>query len=152
MEYYLLNLSIFLIIDIILYRIKKINFFIDCIKISLPVFLIIQYLLFKNHKIELNSQILILNNYLFFLIFYYFVFIGVKKISPTLFIINIIIKKKVKFNKIKKLFLKKNFFYSRVIENRNINLIQIRKGKISLTRKGLYLKNTIKIFQNLLKV
>ena len=152
MEYYLLNLLIFLIIDILLYRIKKKNFFIDCIEISLPVFLIIQYLLFKNNKIELNIQILIVSNYLFFLILYYFVFIGVKKISPTLFIINIIINKNVKFNKIKKLFLEKNFFYSRVIENRNINLIKIRKGKISLTRKGIYLKNAIKIFQNILKV
>ena len=88
MEYYLLNLLIFLIIDILLYRIKKKNFFIDCIEISLPVFLIIQYLIFKNNKIELNIQILIVSNYLFFLILYYFVFIGVKKISPTLFIIN----------------------------------------------------------------
>jgi len=152
MEYYLLNLLIFLIIDIFLYRIKKINFFIDCIKISLPIFLIIQYLLFINHKLELNSQILILSNYLFFLIFYYFIFIGVKKISPTLFIINMIIKKNVEFNKVKSLFLEKNFFFSRIIENTNINLIIIRKSRISLTQKGLLLRNIIRIFKNILKV
>lgn len=152
MEYYLLNLLIFLIVDILLYRIKKINFFIDCIKISLPIFLIIQYLLFINHKLELNSQILIFSNYLFFLIFYYFIFIGVKKISPTLFIINMIIKKDVEFNKVKRLFLEKNFFFSRIIENLNINLIIIKKSRISLTQKGLLLRNIIRIFKNILKV
>ena len=152
MEYFLLNLLIFLIVDILLYRIKKINFFIDCIKISLPIFLIIQYLLFINHKLELNSQILIFSNYLFFLIFYYFIFIGVKKISPTLFIINMIIKKDVEFNKVKRLFLEKNFFFSRIIENLNINLIIIKKSRISLTQKGLLLRNIIRIFKNILKV
>ena len=152
MEYYLLNLLIFLIVDILLYRIKKINFFIDCIKISLPIFLILKYLLFINHKLELNSQILIFSNYLFFLIFYYFIFIGVKKISPTLFIINMIIKKDVEFNKVKRLFLEKNFFFSRIIENLNINLIIIKKSRISLTQKGLLLRNIIRIFKNILKV
>ena len=152
MEYYLLNLLIFLIVDILLYRIKKINFFIDCIKISLPIFLILKYFLFINHKLELNSQILIFSNYLFFLIFYYFIFIGVKKISPTLFIINMIIKKDVEFNKVKRLFLEKNFFFSRIIENLNINLIIIKKSRISLTQKGLLLRNIIRIFKNILKV
>ena len=87
MEYYFYNLFLFFLIDVLIYRIKKKNFFIDCIIISFPLFLIVQYFLFNYIEVDLNTKILIFSNYLLFLIFYYFVFIGIKKISPTLLIL-----------------------------------------------------------------
>ncbi len=152
MYYYLLNLLIFLLIDILIYRFMKVNFFIDCMKISLPTFFFIQYLLFYYSKVNIDTQILIIVNYIFFLFFYYFVFIGIKKVSPTLFIIHLLKTKKNSSNNIKSLFLEKKFFYSRIEENTDVNLIYKKKNKIILTKKGLFLINIIEIFKNFLKV
>ena len=152
MYHYLLILLIFFLIDILIYRFMKINFFIDCMKISLPIFFFIQYLLFYYNKVNIDTQILIIVNYIFFLFFYYFVFIGIKKVSPTLFIIHLLKTKKNLLTRTKSLFLEKKFFYSRIKENTDINLIFKKKSKIVLTKKGMSLINIIKIFKNFLKV
>ena len=68
MEFYFYSLFLFFLIDILMYRIKKINFFIDCIIISFPLFVIIQYFLLGYLKVDLNTKILLFSNYIFFLI------------------------------------------------------------------------------------
>ncbi len=151
MEYYFYNLFLFFLIDVLIYRIKKKNFFIDCIIISFPLFLIVQYFLFNYIEVDLNTKILIFSNYLLFLIFYYFVFIGIKKISPTLLIL-FFIKKNYSYKKIKKFFFKKNFYYSRLNEIIESKLISKEKNKIFLTNKGKILISIINKFESLLKL
>tara|TARA_A100001035_G_scaffold224240_1_gene184864 strand:- start:89 stop:544 length:456 start_codon:yes stop_codon:yes gene_type:complete len=151
MEFYFYSLFLFFLIDILMYRIKKINFFIDCIIISFPLFVIIQYFLLGYLEVDLNTKILLLSNYIFFLIFYYFVFIGIKKISPTLLIIYFL-NKKYSYKKIKKFFLKKKFYYSRLNENIEDNLILKKNNKIFLTNKGKILISIINKFNSLLKL
>ena len=151
MEFYFYSLFLFFLIDILMYRIKKINFFIDCIIISFPLFVIIQYFLLGYLEVDLNTKILLFSNYIFFLIFYYFVFIGIKKISPTLLIIYFL-NKKYSYKKIKKFFLKKKFYYSRLNENIKDNLILKKNNKIFLTNKGKILISIINKFNSLLKL
>ncbi len=151
MEFYFYSLFLFFLIDILIYRIKKINFFIDCIIISFPLFVIIQYFLLGYLEVDLNTKILLFSNYIFFLIFYYFVFIGIKKISPTLLIIYFL-NKKYSYKKIKKFFLKKKFYYSRLNENIKDNLILKKNNKIFLTNKGKILISIINKFNSLLKL
>ena len=129
MYFYLSILGIFIVFDILIYRILKKNFFIDLIKFSLPLFIIIQIIFFQYNEITHITKLFLLINYFLFIFAYNLIFIGIRKVSPSLFILSQLKKKVYSFNEIKKNFFKQKFFISRYKENLNDNLIGLKKKK-----------------------
>ena len=152
MYFYLSILGIFIFFDILIYRILKKNLFIDLIKFSLPIFVIIQIIFFQYSEITNVTKIFILINYILFIFTYYLVFMGIRKVSPSLFILSQLKKKIYSFRKIKKNFFKQKFFITRYKENLNDNLIGLRKNKIYLKKKGINIINTLNLLRFLLKI
>ena len=152
MYFYLSILGIFIVFDILIYRILKKNLFIDLIKFSLPLFIIIQIVFFQYSEITNITKVFILINYILFLFTYYLVFMGIRKVSPSLFILSQLKKKNYSFKKIKKEFFKQKFFVTRYKENLNDNLIGLKKNKIYLKKKGINIINTLNLLRFLLKV
>ena len=152
MNFYLFTLIIFIIFDVLIYRIAKQNLFIDYIKISLPLFILLQIIFFEYYKIENNTKIFLLINYFLFLFAYNLFFTGIKKTSPSLFIINQLKKKNNSFKKIKVNFFRKNFFLSRYKENLNMNLIGINKNKIYLKKKGTNILSILNLLMFFFKI
>ena len=105
MYFYLSILGIFIFFDILIYRILKKNLFIDLIKFSLPLFIIIQIIFFEYNEINTITKIFILINYILFIFAYDLIFTGIRKISPSLFILSQLKKNISSLEKIKK-----NFF------------------------------------------
>ena len=152
MLFYLFFLIFFIVIDILIYRKVKKNFFIDFITISFPIFFFAQFIYFEYIEIEIIIRILLLINYFLFVFAYYLFFTGIKKKSPSLYILNQLKKNNCSYKKIKNNFLKEKFFLSRYKENINKNLIGISKNKIYLKKKGINILRTLNFLKFLLKV
>tara|TARA_B110000046_G_C12757740_1_gene299499 strand:- start:39 stop:332 length:294 start_codon:yes stop_codon:yes gene_type:complete len=91
-------------------------------------------------------------NYLFFLIIYVLIFLGIDKTSPSLFIIHQLIKKNTSFIDIKKKFINQNFFKIRFIENRKSDLIKVKANKLVLMKKGKLILSLFNFLKILLKI
>ena len=152
MYFYLSILVIFIFFDVLVYRIVKKNLFIDLIKFSLPIFIIIQIIFFQYNEITHITKIFLLINYFLFIFAYDLIFIGIRKVSPSLFILSQLKKKIYSFKKIKKNFFNQKFFISRYKENLNDNLIGLKKNKIYLTKKGFNIINTLNLLRFLLNI
>tara|TARA_B100000780_G_scaffold236941_1_gene177877 strand:+ start:175 stop:636 length:462 start_codon:yes stop_codon:yes gene_type:complete len=152
MYFYLSILGIFIVFDILIYRILKKNLFIDLIKFSLPLFIIIQIIFFEYNEINTITKIFILINYILFIFAYDLIFTGIRKISPSLFILSQLKKNISSLEKIKKNFFKQKFFISRYKENLNDNLIGLKKNKIYLKKKGINVISVLNLLRYLLKV
>ena len=101
MYLYFSILFFFVLIDIALYRVSKKNFFIDNFKISFFVFLFFITTYYFNFRINISEIVLLIINYFLFILFYHLLFLGIKKTSPTLFIINEIKNKNADCSKIR---------------------------------------------------
>lgn len=145
MKFYFILLTLFIIIDISIYRIFKKNFLINKIKISLPLFLITLLIIYFYHDNDLKLIILIFTNYFLIIVFYHLIFLGIKQTSPSLFILNEIKGGNFLHSNIKIKFLNKNSFYNRVKENLRLGLIKKNKKNLVIQKKG---KNILKIFNS----
>lgn len=152
MLFYLFFLIIFMLIDILIYRKIKKNFFINFIKISFPIFFFLHFFYFEYFEIDNMTRILLLINFLLFLFAYHLFFMGIKKKSPSLFIISQLKKKNFSYKEIKKIFLRENFFYSRFKENIDQNLIGKSKNKIYLKKKAINILRTLNLLKFILRV
>ena len=152
MIFYLINLSFFIILDLFTYRIYKKSFLIDLWKISFTIFVIFSYINFQYYEKNTEIIIMLFVNYFIFLLAYKLIFLGINKTSPSLFIINQLKRKNYKIDKIKKKFLKKNFFKLRLNENFNSNLIGKNKNKIFLKKRGKFIINFFNTLQLILNI
>ena len=96
--------------------------------------------------------IIIIVNYLLIALLHYLIFTGIKKTSPSLFIIHHLKKGIDNKTKLQNLFLKNDFFKKRLNENYQQNLILIKKNKIFLSTKANRLLKTFKYLQSILKI
>jgi hypothetical protein len=152
MRYYLCIVLFFFIIDIILYRNFKKNFFIDNIKISFSLFLVLSFINFEYFEENVLKTILFIFNYILILIAYFLLFLGIKKTSPSLFILSQLKQKKISYKKLKKKFLTKDFFNKRLNDNLKSNLNYVHASKISIKKKGIIILNLFNFLKLLLKI
>lgn len=152
MFFYIINIFIFIIIDIAIYRKIKKNFFIDFIIISFPLFIFLSTINIIYFEKNYLIVLMLFLNYLFFLIIYVLIFLGIDKTSPSLFIIHQLIKKNSSFIDIKKKFINQNFFKIRFIENRKSDLIKVKANKLVLMKKGKLILSLFNFLKILLKI
>ena len=96
--------------------------------------------------------IIISINYLLLVLLHYLIFTGIKKTSPTLFIIHQLKRGINDKTELKKLFLKNNFFEKRLKENLKQNLIFIKNKNFFLSTKAIRLLKIFKFLQTILKI
>tara|TARA_Y100000591_G_C21836309_1_gene702729 strand:- start:724 stop:1185 length:462 start_codon:yes stop_codon:yes gene_type:complete len=152
MLYYFFGIIFIICLDVIFFHCFKKNFISDNFKLSLLFFILLTLTLFYYTNINISFFLIIFTNYLLLTFLHYLIFTGIKKTSPSLFIIHNLKKGIVNKNKLQKLFLKNNFFKKRLTENSLQNLILIKKKKIILSNKGARLLKVFKFLQLILKI
>ena len=128
---YFLIIILFILLHILIYRLFKINFlnnYFFFFTISLSLFFFFYY------KLD-EKNILFLLNFIFFIIFYRLMLLGVFNVSPSIFIIYHSLKIK-SIKKLKFIFCKQNFTKKRFEINLCSKLIKTRKKKYKLTNKS----------------
>ena len=152
MYLYFSILFFFVLIDIALYRVSKKNFFIDNFKISFFVFLFFITTYYFNFRINISEIVLLIINYFLFILFYHLLFLGIKKTSPTLFIINEIKNKNANYSKIKSNFMKQKFFQIRYQDNISQKLIKKKNNELIILKKGSYVLRLFSSLEKILKI
>lgn len=152
MLYYFSGIIFIICLDIIFFRFFKKNFISDHFKFSFLFFIILMLLLFYYNNLDIFLFLIIFINYLILTFLHYLIFTGIKKTSPSLFIIHQLKKGVNNKVELQKLFLKNNFFKKRLNENFQQNLIFIKNNKIFLSSKAYRLLKIFKYLQSILKI
>ena len=152
MFHYFLGVIILIFLDIVFFKFFKKNFISDNFKLSFILFIILMLALFYYNDLDISLFIIIIVNYLLITLLHYLIFTGIKKTSPSLFIIHHLKKGIDNKTKLQNLFLKNDFFKKRLNENYQQNLILIKKNKIFLSTKANRLLKTFKYLQSILKI
>ncbi len=152
MLYYFSGIILFIFLDIVFFKFFKKNFISDNFKLSFLLFIILMLLLFYFNNLSIFLFIIILVNYLLITLLHYLIFTGIKKTSPSLFIIHHLKKGIDNKTELQKIFLKNDFFKKRLNENFKQNLILIKKNKIFLSTKAYRLLKIFKYLQSILKI
>jgi len=152
MLYYFSGIILFIFLDIVFFKFFKKNFISDNFKLSFLLFIILMLLLFYFNNLSIFLFIIILVNYLLITLLHYLIFTGIKKTSPSLFIIHHLKKGIDNKTELQKIFLKNDFFKKRLNENFKQNLILIKKNKLFLSTKAYRLLKIFKYLQSILKI
>ena len=152
MFFYFLGIIFIIFLDIIFFKFFKKNLISDNLGLSFLLFTILILLIYSYNDLDIFLLIIISINYLLLVLLHYLIFTGIKKTSPSLFIIHQLKRGINDKTELKKLFLKNNFFEKRLNENLKQNLILIKNKKFFLSTKANRLLKIFKFLQTILKI
>ena len=152
MFFYFLGIIFIIFLDIIFFKFFKKNLISDNLGLSFLLFTILILLIYPYNDLDIFLLIIISINYLLLVLLHYLIFTGIKKTSPSLFIIHQLKRGINDKTELKKLFLKNNFFEKRLNENLKQNLILIKNKKFFLSTKANRLLKIFKFLQTILKI